>query len=97
MGGATVKGGGDIVGGGGVRVRVEGKVRVKELEAMGREQERAGGYRGWGWGRQIGGKMGSGDRQTKRGKRNRIKVIGDARGRKGKQRDKHSTQACECD
>lgn len=41
--------------------------------------------------------MGSGDRQTKRGKRNRIKVIGDARGRKGKQRDKHSTQACECD
>lgn len=45
---ATVKGGGDIVGG--VRVRVEGKVRVKELEAMGREQERAGGYGGGGGG-----------------------------------------------
>lgn len=72
-------------------VHVEGKVRVKELEAMGREQEVTGR------GRQIGEKWAAVTGKQKEGKRNRIKVIGDARGRKGKQRDKHSTQACECD
>lgn len=58
------------------------KVRVKELEMMGGE---SGGYRGEscrpGADRR---KMGNGDKQTKRGKRNRIKVIGDAKGRERK-------------